>query len=46
LPAALGTTSARWPIAKRGSVPMPISPPSGATRFTWVARSSVIDVQR
>ena len=46
LPTALGTTSARWPIANRGSVPIPISPPSRRTVLTCVAASSAIVVQR
>jgi hypothetical protein len=46
LPIALGTTSARWPIANRGSVPIPISSPSRRTVLTWVAARSPIVVQR
>ena len=36
-----GTSSARWPIANFGSVPMPVSPPSSRSPFVWPARSSV-----
>src|SRR5918998_11782 len=41
-----GTSSARWPIAKCGSVPTPVSPPSSRTAFAWSAASSVRVVQR
>jgi hypothetical protein len=35
-----GTSSARWPIAKRGSVPIPVSEPSARIALTCEPRNS------
>src|SRR4051794_24618737 len=35
-----GTSSARWPMANRGSVPMPVSPASSRTALRCVERSA------
>ena len=35
-----GTSSARWPIAKCGSVPIPMSAPSSRIAFSWSVRSA------
>src|SRR4051794_6389123 len=41
-----GTSSARWPIANDGSVPIPTSSPSSRIAFVWSAASSSSVVQR
>jgi hypothetical protein len=47
LPPGVSTRSARWPIAKDGSQPMPVSPGSSSrTSARCVARSSSSVVQR
>ena len=40
LPSPCGTSSARWPIAKCGSVPIPVRPPSSRIVFARSAARS------